>query len=291
MLNELKSRSKLADEKIASLRAKIGQLKLTQGSSVAHPEVSRLQNENKTLREQVEKLKDQLVEIDTKKGTQTAVNGQTPKPVQQTQAAQPVEKAQPVKAAQPVKEAAKQQPAPAKGASSKKAAEEPVTNADVSKLDMRVGKIVKCEKHPDADALYVEQIDLGEDKPRNVCSGLVRFIPLDQMQDKMVVCLCNLKASKLRGVMSEAMVLCASTPEKVELLVPPEGAKVGDRVTVAGFEGEPAPELNTKNKIFDAVQPDLKTNDELVATYKGVPFEVKSVGVVKTSSLKSVPIK
>jgi len=180
LLNELKSRSKLADEKIASLRAKIGQLKLTQGSSDAHPEVSRLQNENKTLREQVEKLKDQLVEIDSKKGTQTAVNGQTPKPVQPT-ATKPVEKAQPVKTAQPVKEAAKQQPAPAKGASSKKAAEEPVTNADVSKLDMRVGKIVKCEKHPDADALYVEQIDLGEDKPRNVCSGLVRFIPLDQV--------------------------------------------------------------------------------------------------------------
>lgn len=43
------------------------------------------------------------------------------------------------------------------------------------------------------------------------------------MQDIMVVLLCNLKPCKLRGVVSEAMVLCASTPEKVELMIPPAG--------------------------------------------------------------------
>ena len=46
---------------------------------------------------------------------------------------------------------------------------------------MRVGKIVKCEKHPEADLLYVEQIDLGEGKLRNVCSGLVKHITLEQV--------------------------------------------------------------------------------------------------------------
>lgn len=56
-----------------------------------------------------------------------------------------------------------------------------VENVDVSKLDIRVGKIIECAKHPEADALYVEKIDLGEEKPRNVCSGLVKFIPLDQV--------------------------------------------------------------------------------------------------------------
>ena len=55
-------------------------------------------------------------------------------------------------------------------------------NIDVSKLDIRVGKIIECGKHPEADALYVEKIDLGEDKPRNVCSGLVKFIPLEQVR-------------------------------------------------------------------------------------------------------------
>ena len=75
----------------------------------------------------------------------------------------------------------------------------------------------------------MEQIDLGEGKERTVCSGLVKFIPLDQMQNKFVVVLCNLKPNKLRGIMSEAMVLCASTAEKVELMVPPSNAEIGDK--------------------------------------------------------------
>ena len=82
---------------------------------------------------------------------------------------------------------------------------------------MKVGKIVNCEKHPDADALYLETIECGEEKPRQVISGLVKFIPLEEMQDRMVVLLCNLKPAKMRGIVSEAMVMCASTPDKVFL--------------------------------------------------------------------------
>lgn len=112
-----------------------------------------------------------------------------------------------------------------------------------------------------------------------------------KMQNKMVVVLCNLKASKLRGVLSEAMVLCASTPEKVELLVPPPGAQIGDRITVEGFVGEPAPEINTKNNIFNLVQVDLKTDDDLKATYQGKLWQVAGKGPVTASTLKNVPIK
>lgn len=52
-------------------------------------------------------------------------------------------------------------------------------------LDIRIGKIVECAKHPEADLLYVEKIDLGEDKPRQVCSGLVKYIPLEQVNIKL----------------------------------------------------------------------------------------------------------
>lgn len=54
-------------------------------------------------------------------------------------------------------------------------------DVNVSLLDIRVGKIMKCERHPDADGLYVEQIDLGEGKLRQVCSGLVKHIPLEEV--------------------------------------------------------------------------------------------------------------
>lgn len=52
---------------------------------------------------------------------------------------------------------------------------------DVSRLDLRVGRIITAEKHPDADALYVEKVDCGEPAPRTVVSGLVKHIPLDQV--------------------------------------------------------------------------------------------------------------
>jgi tRNA-binding EMAP/Myf-like protein len=51
----------------------------------------------------------------------------------------------------------------------------------VGRLDLRVGLIIKAEKHPDADSLYVEQVDVGEVQPRTVVSGLVKFVPIEQV--------------------------------------------------------------------------------------------------------------
>lgn len=139
---------------------------------------------------------------------------------------------------------------------------------------MRVGLIRTAKKHPDADSLYVEEVDVGEDKPRTVISGLVKFIPEAEMQNRKAILLCNLKPSKMRGIMSEAMVMCASTPDKVEILSPPEDANPGDPVQVEGFERRPDAQLNPKKKIFEAVAPDLKVNGDKVATYKGIAWSV-----------------
>jgi tRNA-binding EMAP/Myf-like protein len=54
--------------------------------------------------------------------------------------------------------------------------------ATISKLDIRVGLITEVKKHPDADSLYVEEIDVGEGSTRTVVSGLVNYIPLEEMQ-------------------------------------------------------------------------------------------------------------
>lgn len=57
------------------------------------------------------------------------------------------------------------------------------------------------------------------------------------MQDRMVVLMMNLKPVKMRGIFSQAMVMCASSPEKVEILTPPPGCVPGDRVTFDGYPG------------------------------------------------------
>jgi len=165
-------------------------------------------------------------------------------------------------------------------------------DADVSRISMIVGFIREVKKHEGADSLYVEQIDLGEEKPRTVVSGLVKAIPIEQMKDRYVIVVANMKPANMRGVTSEAMVLCASDPEgKVEFVEPPPGSKPGDRVYVEGYEsGSPDPQLNPKKKIFEKVQPDFKTNEDLVATYRGKPFKTDK-GLCKVKSIVGGSIK
>lgn len=58
-----------------------------------------------------------------------------------------------------------------------------------------------------------------------------------QMQNRMAVLLCNMRPSKRKGVASNAMIMCASSSDKVEVLDPPSGAVPGERVTFQGFPG------------------------------------------------------
>lgn len=143
---------------------------------------------------------------------------------------------------------------------------------DASYFDIRVGKIVEVSVHPDADSLYLEKIDVGEAEPRQIISGLVNYIPIDQMQDALVLVMCNLKPAPLRKIMSYGMVMCASDAEKttVQLLNIPEGAKVGDRITFPGLSGSPVPEMPKKK--VDKLLPDFKTGDDKVCMWKDTPL-------------------
>lgn len=164
---------------------------------------------------------------------------------------------------------------------------------DISRIELRVGLIEDVKVHPDAESLYVETISFGKDLPsRTVVSGLAKHIPLEEMRQRKVICICNLKPSKLRGVTSEAMVLCASAGEKggederVEFVDPPAIAEAGDLVTVEGFLGE-HDEKNTK--VWGEVQAELEANDEGTATYKGVPLTIGGERL-SCKSLRKVPL-
>ncbi|ONI22458.1 hypothetical protein PRUPE_2G130800 [Prunus persica] len=156
----------------------------------------------------------------------------------------------------------------------------------ISRLDIRVGLITKAQKHPDADSLYVEEIDVGEGQTRTVVSGLVKYIPIEEMQNRKVCVLCNLKPATMRGIKSQAMVLAASTSDHatVELVDPPKAAQVGEKVTFPGFVGEPDEVLNPKKKVWETLQVDLHTNTDLVACYRDIPLTT-SAGVCTVSSI------
>ncbi|XP_058495727.1 aminoacyl tRNA synthase complex-interacting multifunctional protein 1-like [Solea solea] len=165
--------------------------------------------------------------------------------------------------------------------------EEEDAAVDASRLDLRVGHIITALRPPQTDGVYVAQVDVGETTHRTVVSKLVNHIPVDQMQNRMAVLLCNLKPTSLGGVESQAVVMCASSPDKVEILDPPSGAVPGDRVTLQGFPGEPDKELTLWNRI----QPDLRTDGQCVATYKGAAFEVVGKGVCKSQTMSNCEIK
>lgn len=168
-----------------------------------------------------------------------------------------------------------------------KAAASGVEESEFAKLDLRVGRIVEVTRHAEADALYVEKIDLGEGTPRQVVSGLVKFIPIEAMANRRVVCVANLKPTKLKGVESQAMVLCgkATDGSAMELVEPPEGVPLGERVTCEGHTDEPEKQLNPKKKIWEKLQPTLNTSDACVVRYEQLPF-MTSKGPCTVQSLK-----
>eukprot|EP00285_Hemiselmis_virescens_P012786 CAMPEP_0173399430 /NCGR_PEP_ID=MMETSP1356-20130122/44890_1 /TAXON_ID=77927 ORGANISM="Hemiselmis virescens, Strain PCC157" /NCGR_SAMPLE_ID=MMETSP1356 /ASSEMBLY_ACC=CAM_ASM_000847 /LENGTH=849 /DNA_ID=CAMNT_0014359143 /DNA_START=55 /DNA_END=2604 /DNA_ORIENTATION=+ len=163
----------------------------------------------------------------------------------------------------------------------------------VSRLDLRVGKIISCEKHPDADALYVEQIDVGDPEgPRTVISGLANFIPIDEMVGRTVAVVCNLKPAKMRGIESFGMVLCGSdeAKTKVELLEPAEGSVPGERLALESMgvlqpsEDDKVLKSKSQQKVWGIVAPDMKTDSDGCATYRGSKFST-SKGPLRCKTL------
>jgi aminoacyl tRNA synthase complex-interacting multifunctional protein 1 len=190
-----------------------------------------------------------------------------------------------------------------------KAAPVPVKEKPLSPsmIDLRVGHILKAIQHPNADSLYVSTIAVGDPAGtdntseyegqvvRTVCSGLNGLVPLEEMQGRKIVAVCNLKPVTMRGVKSCAMVLAASPKEEgdghkgpVELVNPPAASQAGERVFFEGWEGEPEGVLNPKKKIWETLQPGFETTDGLEVGFNADAVEAlkesgkTGVGILKT---------
>ena len=169
-----------------------------------------------------------------------------------------------------------------------------------SLIDLRIGHILRAVNHPNADSLYVSIIYCGDEPGsdntsvdeatgktvRTVCSGLNGLVPLEEMQGRKVVVVCNLKPVTMRGIKSAAMVLAASprVPEggdwhagPVELVTPPAGATPGERVFFGGWnDGEPERVLNPKKKVWETIQPGFFTTGD-----REVAFDMSAVPAVQ----------
>ena len=94
--------------------------------------------------------------------------------------------------------------------------------ATFKKLELVVGRITEVTVHPKADRLYIVQIDVGRDAPVQSVTSLVPYYTVEELTGRSVVVLVNLEPATMRGEVSEAMLLCAETPDESEsvLLTP-----------------------------------------------------------------------
>ena len=110
-------------------------------------------------------------------------------------------------------------------------------------LNLKVAKILEVKEHPNADKLYILDIDLGNEK-RQLVAGLKEHYLSDELKDKKIIAVTNLKYAKLRGVESQGMLLAGDDGANVGVLTA-DKSNVGDKAYFEGYE-------NTNNELcFD----------------------------------------
>ena len=124
-------------------------------------------------------------------------------------------------------------------------------------------------------------------------SGLAKFYKPEDLVGRLVVVVCNLKPVKMRGILSEGMVLCGSTEDVVEVLAPPEGSLAGEPVLIEGLQ-QPVPDEVLKSKsaqdMWKRESELLKTNADREGMYDGRRLK-SSKGPCTVNSLAGVKIQ
>ena len=104
-----------------------------------------------------------------------------------------------------------------------------ITIEDFAKVELKVGTVVQCEKHPKADKLLVSQVSLGNET-RQIVSGIASCYSPEEMVGRKVIVVTNLKPANLRGVESQGMLLAGQHKKKISLATLadnlPDGTKI-----------------------------------------------------------------
>ncbi len=151
-----------------------------------------------------------------------------------------------------------------------------------SKLDLRVAKIVEVKDHPQADKLYVLQLYLGPLGKRTIVAGIKPSYTKEELQDKSIIIVSNLKPAKLRGIESKGMLLAATDDLGVCSLLNPKDATPGSEIVVEGIPREPAAVL----EFDDFKKAIMIVEDDQKAMYNGKPLKSKNDVVIADKKVK-----
>ena len=103
-----------------------------------------------------------------------------------------------------------------------------ITIDQFDEVVIKIGQIKEAEKIEKSDKLLKLQVEIGEEKPRQIVAGLAKFYSPEELIDRKVCVVANLQPAKLFGTLSEGMIL--ATGESGALLTPDVKAEVGERI-------------------------------------------------------------
>ncbi|MEE8170817.1 MAG: methionine--tRNA ligase subunit beta [Phycisphaerae bacterium] len=89
---------------------------------------------------------------------------------------------------------------------------------DFAKLDLRVGRVVECTLHPNADKLLLIKVDLGSEQ-RQIIAGVRAWYEPEQLVGRDIVVVANLAPRMMRGLESQGMMLAASTDDRSRIVI------------------------------------------------------------------------
>lgn len=103
---------------------------------------------------------------------------------------------------------------------------------DFAKVKLVVAKVLKCEAVEKSDKLLKSTLDIGGGETRTVLSGIAKFYTPEEMEGKLVILVKNLAPRKMRGILSEGMLLCAESPDgALKLLTVENGMCAGAEIS------------------------------------------------------------
>jgi len=107
---------------------------------------------------------------------------------------------------------------------------ETITFEDFMKVDLRVAKIISAERIEGTKNLIKLVVDVGEKEPRQIIAGIAKWYDPKELVEKLIIVVKNLQPKKIKGHLSQGMLLAADAPDKPILLTVMEPAPPGCRV-------------------------------------------------------------
>lgn len=101
---------------------------------------------------------------------------------------------------------------------------------DFAKLEFKVGTILEAEEIEGSEKLLKLSVDLGEERPRQVLSGIKLYYKPEDLKGNQFVFITNLEPRKMMGLESQAMIMAADASEDVVLLVPQKQVPAGSKI-------------------------------------------------------------